>query len=65
MVKGILESNDINAIIKNEPLSGLVVAVEAWPEVWVTDDAKAAQAEVIINEFQRQLPEPEPPDEAA
>ena len=61
MVKGILESNDINAIIKNESLSGLVVAVE----VWATDDAKAAQAEVIINEFQSQPPEPGPSDEAA
>jgi hypothetical protein len=65
LIKGVLENEGIESIIKNEPLSGLVVAVEAWPEVWVTDDAKAVQAEAVIHEFQSQLPEPEPPDEAS
>ena len=68
LIKGVLENEGIESIIKNEHLSGLageVPFMEAWPEVWVTDDAKAAQAEVIINEFQSQPPEPEPPDEIA
>ena len=68
LIKGVLENEGIESIIKNEHLSGLageVPFMEVWPEVWVIDDHTAQQAEVIINEFQSQLPEPEPPDEIA
>ena len=68
LIKGVLENEGVESIIKNEHLSGLAGEVpffESWPEVWVTDDHTAQQAETIIAEFQSQPPEPEPPDEIA
>ena len=65
LVKGILESNDINAIIKNEPISGLIVAVEAWAEVWIVNDHQIDEAQAIIAEFHKELPGVDPPEEAS
>jgi hypothetical protein len=57
-MKGILESEGIEAIIKNEHLSGLagqVPFMESWPEVWIMDDTEAEHAEAIIEDYQRGL----------
>jgi hypothetical protein len=66
LVKGVLQNEGIDALIKNEHVSGLageIPAFEAWPEVWVLNDADASRAEAIIHEFQ--IHEPDPPEEAA
>jgi hypothetical protein len=55
LIKGILESEGIEAFIKNEHLSGLageVPFMESWPEVWIADDEEAAHAEEIILDYQ-------------
>lgn len=58
LMKGILENEGIEAIIKNEHLSGLagqVPFMDSWPEVWIMDDAEVKHAEAIIDNYQRGL----------
>jgi len=58
LMKGILESEGIEAFIKNEHLSGLageVPFMDSWPEVWIVDDAEAEHAKAIIDDYQRGL----------
>ncbi len=50
-LKDILESNGIHCVIKNEllaPLAGLLPPAEVWPELWILDDAKEAEAREIF-----------------
>jgi hypothetical protein len=54
LIKGILESEGIEVMIKNEHLSGLagqVPFMDSWPEVWIMDDAEAEHAQAIIDEY--------------
>jgi hypothetical protein len=58
LMKGILESEGIEAVVKNEHLSGLageVPFMESWPEVWILDDEEVDHAETIIADY-RQKP---------
>ena len=58
LMRGILESEGIEAFLKNEHLSGLageVPFMEAWPEVWIIDDDETEHAEAIITDYQRGL----------
>jgi len=58
LIKGILESEGIEVIIKNEHLSGLagqVPFMDSWPEVWIMDDAEAEHAQAIMDNYQRGL----------
>jgi hypothetical protein len=59
LIKGVLENEGIRSIIKNEHLSGLageIPAMEAWPEVWVLDDAEAERAESILSRYGKEGP---------
>ena len=56
LMMGILESEGIEAILKNEHLAGLageIPFMEVWPEVWIIDDDETEHAEAIISEYQR------------
>ena len=56
LMKGILESEGIEAFVKNEHLSGLageVPFMDSWPEVWIIDDDEVDHAEVIIADYRR------------
>lgn len=67
LVRGVLANEGIDAIIRNEHVSGLageIPAFEAWPEVWVLNDADASRAETVIAEYLGRPPT-EPPEEAA
>ncbi len=58
LIRGILESEGIEAFLKNEHLSGLAGGIpfmEAWPEVWIIDDDETEHAEAIIADYQRGL----------
>lgn len=68
LIRGVLENEGIDAIIKNEHLAGLageIPVMEAWPEVWVLNDSEAQKAEEIISEFQSASPDPDPNDPEA
>ncbi|MEE9118772.1 MAG: DUF2007 domain-containing protein [Calditrichia bacterium] len=50
-VKGLLESNSIECIIKNQNLAGAIgelPPVECWPEVWVINDEDNDRALKIV-----------------
>ncbi|MFB0981662.1 MAG: DUF2007 domain-containing protein [Alteromonadaceae bacterium] len=50
-IKNIIESHDINTFIKNEFAQGAVgeiSAIDAWPELWVIDDADFKHALEIL-----------------
>jgi hypothetical protein len=56
-MKGVLESEGIEAFVKNEFLSGLageVPFMESWPEVWVVHDEESDHAQAIIADYNRQ-----------
>lgn len=51
-IKNLLESCNINCIIKNQLLTGAmgeIPPIECWPEVWIMDDEDYAEAMEIIN----------------
>ncbi len=51
-VKGLLESNSIECIIKNQNLAGAIgelPPVECWPEVWVVHEEDYSQAMKIVD----------------
>jgi hypothetical protein len=51
-LRNILESGGIKCAVKNLYLSGAVgelPPIECWPELWVIDDAKHAEAEEVVN----------------
>ncbi len=59
LVCGILKSEGISVVLRNEHLAGLageIPFLEAWPEVWVTDGNQVKRAETIIAEYQRDRP---------
>ena len=52
-LKYILESDGIRCVIKNEllaPLAGLLPSTEVWPELWILNDAKEAEAMKILKD---------------
>ncbi|TEW54851.1 DUF2007 domain-containing protein [Psychromonas sp. RZ22] len=54
-LKNILEAQGINTFIKNEFSQGAIGGVsvfDAWPEVWVFDNADFERAQVIANSLQ-------------
>ncbi len=54
-VKNLLESEGINTFIKNEfaqGAAGEISAFDAWPEVWLHDDADFDSAMVMITSLQ-------------
>ena len=51
MIKGVLEQEGINCLIKNQMLSGAlgeIPPLECWPELWVTDDRDSSRANEIV-----------------
>ena len=55
-LRDVLESADIPAFLRNENLmrvAGEVPFDQAWPEVWIADDAQAAEARALIHEIRR------------
>jgi hypothetical protein len=58
LIMGVLESEGIETILKNEHLSGLAGGVpfmEVWPEVWIVNDEETEHAEAIIADYQQGL----------
>jgi hypothetical protein len=56
LIQGVLQSEGIEAIVKNEHLSGLageVPFMDAWPEVWILDEEESEHAEAIILDYRR------------
>ena len=54
-VKNLIDAQGISSFIKNEFSQGAIgeiSAFDAWPEVWITDDADFERAIKIINESQ-------------
>lgn len=62
LVRSLLESERIPAVIRNEHLSSLaggLPALDTWPELWVAEE-DLLLAQSIINQFQSQaIPESE------
>lgn len=61
-IHNILEAQDINTFIKNEfsqSAVGEISAFDAWPEIWIFDDADFTKANAIIT---ASLTEPKKPD---
>lgn len=55
LVKGLLESHGLGAEVRGEDLSGTrgeVPFADAWPTVWVVDDAHEAEARAVIAAFE-------------
>lgn len=51
-LRGVLDSNNIQCLVKNESLmgaSGEIPAHETWPEIWVMDDQESALAKKLID----------------
>jgi hypothetical protein len=51
-LKNILESGGIKCVVKNLYLSsavGEIPPIECWPELWVVDDARHAEAWEVLN----------------
>ena len=54
LVKGILENDGIDCLLKNQILSsgiGELPLNECWPEVWITNDGDYDKATEIVNNF--------------
>ena len=52
-LKNVLESHGIESVIRNMDLfslAGEIPPIECWPELWVVDDARYAEAQAIIRE---------------
>ena len=50
-LKNILESGGIECVVKNTYLSsavGELPPIECWPELWVIDDARYAEAQAVL-----------------
>jgi hypothetical protein len=50
-VRAALDAAGIGCVVEHRdlrPLAGLVPVIECWPEVWVIDDARAAEAEALV-----------------
>lgn len=51
-IKGMLEQDGINCLVKNQNLSGAlgeIPPLECWPELWVCDDRDFALASKIVD----------------
>ena len=51
-LKNILESGGIKCVVKNQYLSsavGELPPIECWPELWVADDGRYAEAREVVN----------------
>ena len=51
-IKNLLESCNIDCIIKNQNLAGAIgeiPPIECWPEVWIINDENFSEATAIIN----------------
>lgn len=62
LVKGLLESHGLSALVRGEALAGIageVPFVDVWPTVWVLDDDREAEARAVIEEYERG-PAPDP-----
>jgi hypothetical protein len=56
LVKGLLESHGLSALVRGEALSGTageVPFVDVWPTVWVLDDVREGEARAVIKEYER------------
>lgn len=52
-LKQVLDTQGIECLIRNEFLSGAageLPVMETWPELWVLDDSRQAQARQVIDE---------------
>ncbi len=53
LVKGLLESRGLTALVRGEAVAGLageVPFVDVWPTVWVMEDDRDEEARAVINE---------------
>jgi len=52
-LKNVLETSGIECVVKNVYLAsaaGEIPPIECWPELWVVDDARYAEAQAILEE---------------
>jgi len=59
LVKGLLESHGVTAFVRGEALAGTageVPFVDVWPTVWVADDGRAGEDQVVIKEYESGKP---------
>ena len=50
--KSVLEANKIESVILREQLAGVVGGIaplDAWPELWVMDDAKLEEVRLLLD----------------
>ena len=50
--KSVLEANKIESVILREQLAGIVGGIaplDAWPELWVMDDAKLEEVRLLLD----------------
>ncbi|MFQ5902314.1 MAG: DUF2007 domain-containing protein [Candidatus Binatia bacterium] len=50
-LKNVLEARGIECVVKNMYLTGAVgeiPPIECWPELWVVDDARYAEAQAVV-----------------
>jgi hypothetical protein len=61
LVKGLLESQGLTALVRGEAVAGLageVPFVDVWPTVWVLDDDRDSEARAVINEYEPRSAKP-------
>ncbi|MGH7773423.1 MAG: DUF2007 domain-containing protein [Candidatus Binatia bacterium] len=52
-LRNVLETYGIECVIRNMDLAGLIgelPPIECWPELWVIDDARYAEAQAVLKE---------------
>lgn len=55
LVKGLLDSEGISCLIKNQSLAGAlgeIPALECWPEIWITNENDLVRAAEIVKTAQ-------------
>ncbi|HQU16211.1 MAG: hypothetical protein B7Z66_09995 [Chromatiales bacterium 21-64-14] len=62
-LRNVLEAQGIPCVLKNEYLGGAageLPLIEVWPELWVQDDARYQQAQVLVEQTLTTGPEAGP-----
>lgn len=58
LILSLIESHGIDCFLKNEYLPGAIgelPPIEAWSEVWISEDLNFQEAKAVVEEYQKSL----------